>query len=349
MAGLLDLFQPNSGYRAPTYDLNTASGRGALNMTLGAAGAGYRSANGLAAFMPQGWNLGSLSGPGGMDGNQHIDNGTAPQDIMGMARAMGFDTSKYNLQDSSDLISADYDARSRANGLNTPRTSGLGQLYNDMNAGELGRYSTIGGLSTGWGEDQDPAHRQAARTIYRDNGQGSLQPVHNSNFYHAEENPGWVRGEGADTISALSMMMPAFGGWAGVLGNGAAGSLSAGSGLGLTSGLSSAIGTGATNALVGAGVSGLTGGGWRGALNSLVGSGIGAGVNSAMGGNGLSGMFDTAGSGAATPFSALGNFGGLSNRFLGASQDGQLFNAASRAAPSIAQFMQGGNSWGGGA
>lgn len=174
-------------------------------------------------------------------------------------------------------------------------------LYDDMN-----EY-----LKDYWGvSGKDPlasyGDRAATRALYRDDGSGNLQAVSNPRVYgKAPADNGFI---GRESLTALSLALPMFGGWAGMLGQGAAGTLSAGSGLGLTTGLGGTIGTGAANALVNAGMGSLmNGGGGQGFLQSLLSQGLGAGVNSAMGGSGLSNMFNTANPGASTfnPMSAF--------------------------------------------
>lgn len=167
-------------------------------------------------------------------------------------------------------------------------------LYDLVNDATKDFYG-IGGLSTGWSGTKHP--RGASRTLYRDMGGGNLRPVSNPQHYMANETSGdMLRG----AVQDLSMVLPAFGGWAGILGTGTAGTLSAGSGLGLTTGLGSAIGTGAANALVNAGMGAMTSGsGGQGFLSGLLSQGLGAGVGSLTGGsNNLSNMFNTANAGA---------------------------------------------------
>lgn len=166
-------------------------------------------------------------------------------------------------------------------------------LYDLVNDATKDFYG-IGGLSTGWSGTKHP--RGASRTLYRDMGGGNLRPVSTPQHYMANETSGdMLRG----AVQDLSMVLPAFGGWAGILGAGTAGTLSAGSGLGLTTGLGSAIGTGAANALVNAGMGAMTSGsGGQGFLNGLLSQGLGAGVGSLTGGaNNLGSMFNTANAG----------------------------------------------------
>lgn len=175
-------------------------------------------------------------------------------------------------------------------------------LFDDMN-NHLRDYWGVSG------KDPNASYgdRAATRTLYRDNGSGQLQAVSNPRVYgKAPSDNGFI---GRESLTALSMALPMFGGWAGMLGQGAAGTLSAGSGLGLTTGIGSAIGTGATNALLNAGMGALTSGtGGRGFLTGLLGQGINAGIGSLTGGpNNLGNMFNTTNPGASSfnPMSAF--------------------------------------------
>jgi hypothetical protein len=191
-------------------------------------------------------------------------------------------------------------------------------LYDDLNT-HLKDYWGVSG--------KDPrasyGDKAATRALYKDDGTGQLQAVSNPRvFAKPAKDNGFIGREG---LTALSMVLPMFGGWAGMLGQGAAGTLSAGSGLGLTTSLGGAIGTGATNALVNAGMGALTNGsGGQGFLTGLLGQGLNAGMGSITGGaNNLSNLFNTANAGSSVfnPMSAFReNLGriGLGNSSLGA-------------------------------
>lgn len=198
-----------------------------------------------------------------------------------------------------------------AGGINALRQLGLQTgfqdvgKYADTDMGKRALYDDLNSyLKDYWGvSGKDPqasyGDKAATRALYKDDGTGNLQAVSNPRVYgKAPKDNGFI---GKESLTALSLALPMFGGWAGMLGQGAAGTLSAGQGLGLTSSLGSTIGTGAANALVNAGMGTLmNGGGGQGFLQSLLTQGLGAGVNSAMGGSGLSNMFNTANPGAST-------------------------------------------------
>lgn len=190
-------------------------------------------------------------------------------------------------------------------------------LYNGMN-NELSDIYSIYGINQD-AERLTGKDRASTQTLYRQQG-NSLNPISPSNLSVAPKKGGspWQEPE---FLSALSVVLPAFGGWAGILGQGTAGTLTASGGLGLTGGLSSTIGSGLTNAAVNAGMNSmLTGSGIKGFGTSMLGSMAGAGVNSLMGGNGLSNMFDTSGGSAPLPNNPMGAFrGGMGALGLGGS------------------------------
>jgi hypothetical protein len=173
---------------------------------------------------------------------------------------------------------------------------GNAQLQSALNT-KLGNYYAVSGMSSGWdGSSGNP--RAAATTMYQ-NVNGELIPTSGPFNYSAPTSSSINRNVNMDAVTAASIMAPAFGGLGGVLGAGAEGTLTAGGGLGLTTGVADTIGVGATNALTGALQSYLTSGGQggiQGILSSLGGSALNAGANSLMGNSGgLGSMFDTAG------------------------------------------------------
>lgn len=204
--------------------------------------------------------------------------------------------------------------------------------YANSDAGKRALYDDMNDyLKDYWGvSGKDPlakyGDKAATRALYKDDGSGNLQAVSNPRVYgKAPKDNGFI---GKESLTALSLALPMFGGWAGMLGSGTAGTLSANAGLGLTSGLGSTIGTGAANALVNAGMSSLmNGSGGQGFLGSLLTQGLGAGVNSIAGGNGLSNMFNTANAGASS-LNPMGYFqSGLGQIGLGGSPIGMAARA----------------------
>lgn len=279
----------------------------ALNMTINAAGSGGMS-RGVQAFLGQGfqpWAVGSSPGMDGSSAGYENDANLQWQQLENLGRGIGFDTSGYGTQ-------------------NKP----LEQMFNDMNNYTKDYYG-VAGLQ-GWGGNQQgkAGQNSGARTLYKDDGQGQLRPVSDPVFYHnVNDDKGFI---GKESLAAMSLALPMFGGWAGMLGAGTGGTLSAGSGLGLTTGLSGAIGSGATNALVNAGMGALTSGsGGKGFLGSLAGSLMGAGMGSVTGSsNNLSNLFNTTNPGAST-LNPMGYFNnGLKNIGLGGSPLGQATQLA---------------------
>jgi len=208
-----------------------------------------------------------------------------------------------------------------------PRSYGSKEaMYNDLQ-NRTNDYYTVGGLTQATAGKA--GGNLAQRTLYKFNPNGGTldavtRPV---NYVDSNSDKGFIGREG---LTALSMMMPMFGGWAGALGNGVSGTLSAGGGLGLTSGLAGTIGTGATNLLTNAAMNSLVnGGGVQGLLGGLGQGLIGAGVNSLAGGNGLSNLFNTAGAGQVMNVNPMTYYTqGLSRLGLGGSPLGQGIQAA---------------------
>lgn len=196
-----------------------------------------------------------------------------------LAQTLGYDLGNYDFNNTARL------------------GGGAGKLWDDLSR-DTNDYYKVTGASGSW--NPNPDDRWSAATLYKRDQENQLNPLGPSSFFHSAD-PGGFYKQNADEINGiLSTVMPAFGGWAGMLGSGASGTLSAGSGLGLTSGLTSAIGSTASNALVNAAIqSALTGSGAQGFLGSLGSAGMNAGLSSAMGNMGLGNIFGTTGSGQA--------------------------------------------------
>ena len=255
-------------------------------------GAGWQR-SGVNAFIPGDINYYDLGGPN-MQGFQHGETDVVNHDrdnyrsfmadqLSGLAGQLGYDTSGYDL---SDGYTPAYDQHTMdqyaAIGRPLPtQKKTMDDLYNDMNK-DLSNFQRIRGASAGW--DGKGNIRSTAEALYHQSEPGLWSPVTNPQSGVKQKHKGWAREEGADTIAALSVMLPAFGGWAGILGQGAAGTLTAGSGLGLTGALPAA----AVNAGMGALVSGNT----AGALGAL--GGAAGGIGGQYLGN-MAGGFGTAG------------------------------------------------------
>jgi hypothetical protein len=191
---------------------------------------------------------------------------------------------------------------------------GASSFINDLNTATNPYYS-VSGLSRSWAPNPNDA-RQAATTLYQQNPQGQLQQAAPSSFYSAPRTGGFLR-QNADEISGiLSAVLPAFGGWAGLLGQGASGTLTAGGGLGLTGGLSSAVGNTATNALVNAGMGSLlSGNGTQGFLSSLASGGLNSALGSGIGNLGLGSNVTDLLRGGLNAYNSTAGRAGLSSMF----------------------------------
>lgn len=279
--------------------------------------------NGLSAFLGRYYQQSNAPTQYGGDGDSNtaqtqVQYNSDP--IFQLGSLAGMDMSKYNFnQDPA----------------NRGISEGYNQFYNDLNK-SLQNYTSIQGLSNQWtGREED---RSATKTMYyNDNGQ--LVPIGTPQEYMQARKGGWVRQHG-DFIQALSMLMPAFGGWGGIAGSGTAGTLTAGGGLGLTSGISGAIGTGATNALVNSGMNAaLSGSGLKGFGMGLAGAGIGAAMN-----GGLGKMFEQGGQSVTNP---MANFAGAVNSSgLGNSMFGPASSALALGGNYMGQVMSGNGQYG---
>lgn len=299
-----------NGVTAPGQQTQYTANPGSMDSMLGATLSAGHAGNidrGAAAFLGAGYNPWAKEITNSGD---YVSNPNQPLSALyDTARGLGMDTSKY----STELGGVDM----RGNRL----TGSSGQpdavdLYNDLN-NYARDYVSVGGLSNGWAGG--PANN-SSRTIYKDVG-GKLLPTTRPMFHMDNVDNGLIS---RDAIQGMSLMLPAFGGWAGMLGNGAAGTLTANGGLGLTSGLSGTIGTGATNALVNAGMNGLINGNMQGALGGLLQTGAGAGLSSITGGSGLSNLFNTAGASSALNINPMSYYtSALRSSGLGGSPLGQ--------------------------
>lgn len=319
---------------APTYNVSDPYSLMALQ-NAGAMGAGWRR-SGAAAFMPGDMNFadydwspvtsqyGDAGGP--ETSNTSVDDmnswkGAFTQSLVNLANQLGYDTSKYDLTDTGKLGTnyADPSYKSyalrRKLGLDN-RQAGSGNLqdlYDDMNK-DLAGFTRMRQASAGWDGRGDP--RSTATSLYYETSPGVYQPISPTQFGHQREHQGWAREEGAETLAGLSMIMPAFGGWAGILGNGVGGTLTAGGGLGLTSGLG-AVGNMAANVIGNSLMSGRTP-----SLAGLFGGLVPGAASSLLNGGNLSNLFGNAAAVAGAPsYSSLGQ---LMNSGIGQAIRGTL-------------------------
>lgn len=284
----------------------------------------YGRANaGIAAFLGDGYRLNNWDGQYGGDGQSTAPaSGFNLDPILQLGQQVGFDTSPYN-----------FDQNNQGN-----RSNGIEAYYADLN-NALKDYTSVQGLSS-WTGNSNPM--AASRTMYQRQGD-QLIPVTAPQEYIQQKGGAWNNMKDTGFISALSMLMPAFGGWGGIAGSGTAGTLTAGGGLGLTNGLAGTIGAGATNLAVNAGMNSLiSGSGLKGFGANLAGGLANAGLSSATGGKGLSGLFDTSTAGQSLAQNPMGNFGSAINSSgLGQSVFGNAYQALG-AGSKLGQLFSGG-------
>lgn len=330
----------NTMTNAPVFDWNNnAAGSRAAAQMGGAMGAGWQR-TGVNAFLPGDLNYFDLGGENWkatQSGETDVTNPDQPryresivQGLEGLAKKLGYDTSGYDLsagyQPQHDQHTID---QYKALGINLdPGKKTLTNLYEDLNK-DLSKFQRNRSASAGW--DGSGNMRSTSETMYYEQEPGKWVPISSPKGGQKREHRGWAREEGADTLAAASVIMPAFGGWAGLLGQGTAGTLSAGSGLGLTSGLGGMIGNGLANTVVNSVMNGIMSGGNPQSILSGLGSGIlGQGAMGLAGGKSLGDIF-----GGNLP-SSTGQFTGI-NDFL-KSGTGQAFL---RSAPMRTESGQG--------
>lgn len=289
----------------------------------------YGRANaGVSAFLGDTYKLNNWDGQYGGEGQSgQIDNSMNIAALQQLAQQTGFNTNGYNM------------GQQTANNQDYDMSRGGQALYADLN-NYLKDYTSIQGLSSWTG---NPNPMAATKTMYKRDGNGQLVPVSAPQEYIQQKGGAWNNMKDTGFISALSMLMPVFGGFGGIAGAGTTGTLTAGGGMGITNGLASTIGAGATNALVNAGASAaLSGSGAKGFGMNLLGSLAGAGVNSATGGNGLGKMFDTSTAGQSMAQNPMGNFSAaMGASGLGGSIFGKGMQAIG-AGKNLAQLFNGG-------
>lgn len=206
-----------------------------LAMTM-RAGAGGDISRGAAAFMGAGANPWAMEW-GNAEGEYRPGAAALDQQrhLLQVAQGLGIDTRQYDEGPGGMDI--------RGNRLGTPGRT-LRDLWDKINT-EFSDIVSVGGLSQGW--SGGPANT-TARTMYAER-DGRLLPIEQPRFHGARSNNGFIS---RDAIAGLSLMLPMVGGWAGILGQGGAGTLNAGAGLGLTSSLpASAVNIGVNTLLSG--------------------------------------------------------------------------------------------------
>lgn len=305
---------------APQLNFNTAAGQAQLAAG-NSMGAGFYN-NGIKAFLPGTYNVTEMpnwnnaSDESGRNENQFYENTlkigpearALTSNINNATQQLGIDTSKFNGSNYRGLASnfgpggpamqgtnADNYLSSISSGnMNAP---GLTDLYGDLN-NQLKDWSRVYQASSGW--DGKNNARSTAETLYHQSSPGVWDAVGGSKFGVRPEHQGWAKEDGADLIAAISVMLPAVGGWAGL----------ANSALGTT-------GTALSNAAVNAAGGALMSGDARGMIGGLggaLGSAGGGALGNALGGYGQVGS----------------QLGGLLGRYATTGQTpslGSLFNA----------------------
>lgn len=237
-----------------------------------------------------------------------------------LAQQLGYDVSGYN---PSELGRLGMGASNNA-AWNQPwikaspasRQAGGGNfqdLVKDINK-DLSSFVRLRGPSAGY--DGKGNARSTSEALYYVQPDGTYIPVSAPKSGVKREHRGWAKEEGAETLAGLSMIMPAFGGWAGILGNGVGGTLTAGGGLGLTGGLG-AVGNMAANVI---GNSLMTGN--SPTLASMFGAVAPGAIGGLLKGNGLSNLFGNAAAVSGAP--SYNNLGQLMNSGIGQAIRGTL-------------------------
>ena len=253
---------------APSYDLSDPTSLAMLSMG-GAMGAG-RVDNGVAAFMPLDWSEPMVS-------NQSTDSAAYDirpfaESVNNLGQQLGRPTTPLpdmtRLDESGNRLAhhpSEFweSTPSRRAARAAVEPAGFNAQYENLNR-DLADIYRLKTASAGWDGKNDP--RGTATTMYRRQG-NNLTPISAPQFATQPTNPGWIRGEGADFVAAMSTMLPAVGGWAGLANTVAPSVVGAASG---------AIGQTATNALINAAMSGLISGNPAGALSSIAGTAGGA-------------------------------------------------------------------------
>jgi hypothetical protein len=320
LGGALPDVDPNS--KAPIYDL-TPEGGGYMNpifqATLHAAGAGGITMPGVAAFL--GGDYTPYKAIPGESHGQGIDAWKDPDkmeydptELVNLAKAIGYDTSKYNLNPNAQGTTTPGNGLTLAQGsLGTSTTeNGIMQLYKDLND-QTKDYVGIKGLSAGWNMQPNGDMRGRDTVLYK-NVNGKLTPVSTGGAAHdsAPRTGGWIRQNPLAFQALLAAGAILTGGLAagaaGAAGAGAAEAGAAGGGAAATGAGSGAAATGAgaaaaesgslasmyaglpawgqgalQGAATGAISSGLQGGNIiKGALTGAVTGGVGGGVGSAL-------------------------------------------------------------------
>lgn len=224
-------FAPQAVNSAPVIDTNSPQGQALLQAGNSMDAAWMRE--GVNAFIPGDLNyfdFGGDSWQGQVSGETDVTNPEQAQyreamvnDLSRVAKQLGFDISGYDL--SADTASSTkrfdelgmsaYNEAAKQLGLaEIERPKDLTSLYTDLNE-ILSPFVRYRGASAGW--DGSDNMRSTSEALYH-NADGVWTPISDTKSGVKREHKGWAREEGADTLAALSVMLPAVGGWAGLLG-----------------------------------------------------------------------------------------------------------------------------------
>jgi hypothetical protein len=177
--GYVDRSRLGMSFAAP----NPESIDPALGTTLQAGGSGFMS-RGALAFLGAGFNPWARESHGA-ESVASPQSGAQLDQLFSLAQQMGIDTSKYTREQSREL----YDE--------------LNNMTKD--------YVSVGGLSQGWAGNGSTV----GRTIYLER-DGRLLPVTRPEFHRRQTNNGFFSRDFWQ--AAATTLLPAFGGWAGLLG-----------------------------------------------------------------------------------------------------------------------------------
>lgn len=226
-------FSPTAISGAPSINVNTPEGQAYL-----AAGNSMDAAwvrEGVNAFIPGDLNyfdLGGDSWKGVQSGETDVVNpeqgeyrSAMVDNLSKLANQLNFDISGYDLSSDAAQAGSNYDELGMGAYNDVAKMLGLQEierpktltnLYDDLNT-QLKDFVRYRGASSGW--DGSGNARSTAETLYH-NQDGQWTPISTPKLGEKAEHKGWAKEEGASLISALSVMLPAVGGFAGLAGMG---------------------------------------------------------------------------------------------------------------------------------
>ena len=223
-------FNPTAISGAPSVNVNTPEGQAFLQAGNAMDAAWVRE--GVNAFLPGDINYFDLGGDkwkGVQSGETAVVNPEQGEyrksmvdSLSKLANQLDFDISGYDLSQDAANAGSNFDEfgmgayNDVAKLLGLPeleRPKTLTTLYDDLN-GQLKDFVRYRGASAGW--DGSGNMRSTSETLYH-NQDGKWTPISTPKSGVKREHKGWAKEEGADTIAALSVMLPAVGGFAGLV------------------------------------------------------------------------------------------------------------------------------------